>query len=231
MLSFRYIKFVLFGIYLAQSLWATTINIKHVPEFIGGLNLQQINDCEAIYSKQCRGVIYQDDKVPRMFQYWECINQKMSKDISCKMAFTIRENIGHPINNLKQYGKITVFSVLTIADGQDVFYIVDNSGQLIDLTSDDGLVKNNPRYLELKEIYPNVSLTAFIASNKRLNNKHNSLYNNFPTPKVNSSTIELIFRQELRDGYCVACKTVGTAYLAYRFNLGKFVDVRLLKVE
>lgn len=225
MFNYRYVRFILFGICFIQSLWATIINIKYVPEFIGGLNLQQVKNCEATYTKQCS--IKKNTKIPTILEYSECVEQKISKNRLCKMAWAIRKNTAYPINQARQYGKVTVFSILTLADGQDVFYMIDKLGQLINLTDDESLVQNNLSYLKLKKIYPNISLTDFVAFNK----KSYSVYNNFPTTKMNSNKIELIFKQELRDGPCVGCKTVGVAYIAYKFYLDKFESVRLLKLE
>ena len=35
----------------------------------------------------------------------------------------------------KQYGSVTVFTFTTIADGVDIFYMVDTKGQLIPLNT------------------------------------------------------------------------------------------------
>lgn len=180
--------------------------IKPVPEFLGGLNVSQIIKCEKIYSKVCPA-----GKSIMSAEQWACIEKKMAKDKRCIQASKIRRLTGYPATELKKYGPVTVFSFTTIADGIDVFYMVDSKGQLIPLHTSMDLGGVN-HFAELKKSYPEVALTGFLYWTKINENL-------FPKNRIlPNSNQQLLFKQELRSPDCVACAKVGVVEMAYEFN-------------
>ncbi len=152
------------------------------------------------------------------------IEEKMAKDKSCIQASKIRQLTSYPATNIQKYGSVTVFEVITIADGINIFYMVDTKGGLISLDSDLNL-KANKKYSILKKKYPDITLTKFlywIKINENLFPKSQILIN---------KNQQLIFQQELLDGECVACPRIGIADIAYEFDQnGVYLGSKLLKI-
>ena len=215
-----FIKMTLFSICLLSiTVFGDNGAIRLVPEFLGGLNISQIKNCEKYYAKACP---VRNGKMD--FQQWPCIEKKMAKDKSCVQASKIRQLTGYPAIKFKQYGSVTVFTFTTIADGIDIFYMVDTKGQLIPLNTTMDLSKNN-HYAALKKKYPDIALTGFLYWTK---------VNEDLFPKTHilpNKNQQLIFRQELRSPDCVACATVGIVEMAYEFNpKGVYLQSKALSI-
>lgn len=213
-------KIIFLGIcILATTAFADSEAIKSVPEFVGGLNVSQIKNCEKKYAKFCPM-----EKSIMGTEQWPCIEKKMAKDKSCSQASMIRQHTGYPAIKFKHYGPVTVFTFSTIADGVDVFYMVDTKGQLIPLNTEMDLSENN-YYAALKKKYPEIALTGFLywtKTNEDLFPKTHTL------PNKNQ---QLIFRQELRSPDCVACAKVGIVEIAYEFNpKGVYLQSKALSI-
>lgn len=205
--------------FLTATAFADSEAIKSVPEFRGGLNISQIKNCEKKYAKLCPV-----EKSTMGTQQWPCIEKKMAKDKSCLQASKIRQHTGYPAIKFKKYGHVTVFTFSTIADGVDVFYMVDTKGQLIALNTEMNLSGNN-HYVALKKKYPEIALTGFLywtKINEDLFPKAHSL------PNKNQ---QLIFKQELRSPDCVACANVGVVEMAYEFDpKGVYLSSKVLSI-
>ncbi len=199
-------------------------NIQQIPEFRGGLNKKQILACEKQYQKECS----KRQNAPfteGIIQKWECMEQKMAQDTSCTQADQIYKKTGYFPEYFRQYGPVAVFNITTLADGQEIFYLVDAQGQLISLNSNFDL-KDDKTYLFLQKKYKNVALTTFLYFDEGLEFLRFPRY--YILPNKNQ---QLIFRQALRDGECVACATVGFAKIAYEFNPeGVFLGSSVLDV-
>ncbi len=205
---------------LSSTAFADNEMIKTVPEFLGGLNVSQINSCEQKYKKACP---LKNAKIDT--QQWECIEKKMAKDKTCIQASKIREHTGYPAIKFKQYGSVTVFTFTTLADGVDVFYMVDTKGQLISLNTAMNLDKNN-HYVALKKKYPEIALTGFLSWAK-INEDL------FPkTRMLPNKNLQLIFKQELKSPDCVACEKVGIVEMAYEFNQqGEYLESKIISIR
>lgn len=197
-------------------------SMHYVKEFVGGLDSSKISYCENKYATIC--FTPATTAADGIAKQWACMKQKMAQDSACIQAYKIRELTYYPATEIKNDGKISVFYITTLADDVNVFYIVDADGRLIALTDDLDLNKNK-NYRELKQQFPNVAFTNFIYWEKINENL-------FPRSYILPNHIQqLVFRQALKDGYCVACKTVGIADVAYRFNAhGAYLGVKLLNV-
>ncbi|GEM_PF-2509981 len=197
--------------------------IQHVPEFSGGLNISQITACEKKYKDLCP-IVNAKSPMEGIVQQESCIEKKMAGDKSCIQASKIRQLTSYAPTALKQYGPVTVFNTTSLADGVTTFYMVDAKGLLIELTTNLDLDKDN-NYLALKKKYPNLTLTRFLHWTK----VNEDLFPNSQLFFNNDQ--QLIFKQELRDGDCVACAVKGVAEVAYEFNSeGAFLRSTLLKV-
>lgn len=204
---------------------ANTLNFQYVPEFIGGLDIEKIQACKEKYDILCmtskaKTALTGKDLVEK----WSCMEDKMSHDKACVQAYQIQRITSYPPVKLKKYGPVTVFNVTSLADAQQVFYLVDTKGKLISLTSHADLHKNKT-YRELEKEYPKIALTTFLHWTKF----HEDL---FPQAHVlHNHNQTLIFQQTLRDGGCLACATVGIAEIAYEFTpTGIFVGSHLEKI-
>ncbi len=203
-----------FSLFIISSLaFAKQNNIQFVPEFVGGLNVSQINACENKYAKIC----------PHASQFSSCIEKQMAKDKSCIQALKIRQ-LTAPATEMRKYGKITVFYTTSLGDDIDTYYMVDTKGNLISLDTNLNL-NSNKDYLLLKQKYPNTILTDFLYWTKANEDL-------FPKSQMlGNKDQQLIFRQDLQDGECVACKKIGVADIAYEFNQkGGFIRSKLLKI-
>lgn len=205
---------------MSTTVFAVSDAIKFVPEFVDGLNIPQIKNCEKKYSKLCPLM----KKSIMNTQQWPCIEEKMAHDKSCMQAHKIRQLTGYPASKFKQYGSVTVFTFTTIADGVDVFYMVDTKGQLISLNTEMDLSQNS-QYATLKKKYPEIALTGFLYWTK---------VNEDLFPKTHllpNKNRQLIFKQELRSPDCVACSKVGIVEMAYEFNpKGVFIQAGVLSI-
>lgn len=209
-----------------------------IPEFVGGLNVRQINQCEVNYIKKC-SISESQSGMEGITKQWACMESAMSKDKSCAQAYMIHKLTSYPPTNIRQFDKkIAVFTTTALADGQITFYIVDKRGQLIRLTEDDNLVNKDPNYILLKKTYPNLSFTSFIFWSKLYEDvfpKFQPLTTPTKTNPIKTTTqpiSQLVFKQELRDGPCVACEPLAIVYVAYQFNpLDEFTNIQLLKIE
>jgi hypothetical protein len=197
--------------------------------FAGGLDIKKIQQCEKYYEKICKpSKAKTGGEEP--FKKWSCVKEKMKLDQSCRQAYLIHDMTNYPPTELRSYPKgVAVFTITTLADGQTIFYIVDKKGQLINLADyndeNERLIKENPIYKKLKKHYPDLSFTDFIFWSVPFEDQ-------FPKTSFDGTHIQLIFKQELRDGPCVACKPVAVAQIAYTFDAqGKFSGVKILKVE
>jgi hypothetical protein len=197
-----------------------------VASFVGGLNINQIQQCEKIYEKSCA---VPDAKTlgEELSQKWPCMKAKMKQDNTCQQAYMIQHLTDYPPSEMKEYpNKMVVFTITALADGQTIFYIVDKSGRFIELTADEKLVSSNKNYAALKKLYPELSLTTFISWSETDKNQFPKSY------LLKDKSTQLVFKQELRDGPCVACKPVAIAEVAYYFNTtGKFSSTQVLKIE
>lgn len=214
------LKIIFLGVGLfATSLLADSEVVRPVPEFLGGLNVSQIIKCEKIYSKVCPA-----GKTVMSAQQSACIEKKMAKDKRCIQASKIRQLIGYPAMELKKYGPVTVFSFTTMADGIDVFYMVDSKGQLIPLNTSMDLSKEK-NFSSLKEKYPEIALTGFLYWTK-INEDL------FPKTRIlPTKNQQLLFKQELRSPDCVACPKVGVVEMAYEFNSkGAYLHAKPLSI-
>lgn len=203
-----------FSLFIISSLaFAKQNNIQFVPEFVGGLNVSQISACENKYAKTC----------PHASQFSSCIEKQMAKDKSCIQALKIRQ-LMVPATEMRKYGKITVFYTTSLGDSIDTYYMVDTKGNLISLDTNLNL-NSNKDYLLLKQKYPNITLTNLLYWTKTNEDL-------LPTSqKLSNQGQQLIFKQDLQDGECVACKKIGVADIAYEFDQkGKFIRSKLLKV-
>lgn len=205
--------------------------VSVIPEFIGGLNIDQIEKCENHYEKKC-SLFQTKNTGEEIFQKKQCIEKKMAQEKVCRQASAIHHITYYEPFQMRRYSnKIVVFSTLSFADAQETFYIVDKKGELIELTMNDALVNKNPNYALLKKKYPNLALTSFIYWK---NDFVNLQPDTFPElhSSSNSLILNLVFKQELRDNFCVACKPVAIAYIAYQFNPdSQFINTKLLKID
>ena len=204
---------------------ANTLNFQYVPEFIGGLDIEQIQSCKEKYDILCMTSKAKTALTGKeLVEKWSCMEDKMSRDKACVQAYQIQRLAFYPPEKLKKYGPVTVFNVTSLADAQQVFYLVDTKGKLISLTSHIDLHKNKT-YRDLEKEYPKIALTTFLHWKKL----HEDL---FPQSHVlHNHNQALIFQQTLRDGGCLACATVGIAEIAYEFTpAGIFVGSHLEKI-
>lgn len=194
--------------------------IQQVPAFAGGLNAQQISACEEKYEKACP-IVGAKTAAEGFIQQNPCIEKKLAADHSCAQASAIRKITAYAPTKIKQYGVVSIFNITTLADGIDVYYIVDEPGRLIQLTTQINLDQNK-NYLTLKKQYPNIELTTFLYWTKLFEDL-------FPKPDMlPNNGMQLIFRQELRSPGCVACAVVGVAAVVYLFDPhGKFLRAEL----
>ncbi len=205
--------------------------VSVIPEFIDGLNIDQIEKCENYYEKKC-SLFQTKNIVEEISKENQCIEKKMAQKKACKQALAIRHITYYQAFEMRRYSnKIVVFSTRSLADAQDTFYIVDKKGELIELTVNDALVNKNPNYITLKKKYPNLALTSFIYWKNEFVNLQPDIFPELYS-SINSSFQNLVFKQELRDNFCVACKPVAIAYIAYQFNSNsQFINPKLLKID
>lgn len=210
---------VYFYLYLLPLLaFANNNSSQYVSEFVGGLNISQIKSCETKYKKACP-IVNAKTAVEWISEEWSCVEKKMAMDKICIQASKIRQLTSYPATELRKSKHVSIFTITTLADAQTIFYIVDAKGKLMHL-SDDLDLSVDKNYLSLKKRYPNIALTNFIyfdlyPKSRMLSNKHQ----------------QLIFRQELRDGACVGCSTIGIADIAYEFDqYGVYVHRKLHKI-
>jgi len=208
---------------ILSSLSTNASDIQQVSEFKGGLDTKKILSCEKQYEKGCSKPKSRNF-TEGLIQKWDCMEKKMVQDKSCTQASQIYKKTGYFPENFRQYGPIAVFNITTLADGQEIFYLVDTQGKLISLSSDFDL-KNNKTYLEIQKKYKDLALTTLLYFKKI----HEDL---FPKSHIlPNKNQQLIFQQTLRDGGCVACATVGIAKVAYEFNPeGVFLGSSVLDV-
>ena len=204
----------------------TNITVYAQQNFGMALNVHQIEKCEEFYTRSCTTTKKISDVGTKIMQEQPCIKSKMHSDQSCHQAYLIRQFTNYPPTKIQQYPQnISVFYITAIADGQTVFYIVDSTGNLIELTDELTLVKSDPAYIRLKRKYPNLSFTTFLFWSRQEKNQFPKLYSS-------KSSIQLVFKQELRDGPCVACKNIAIAYIVYKFtSSGHFIGTKLLRIH
>ena len=200
--------------------------MENSVKLTGSLDIKQIQKCENNYDKICA---VPDAKTvgEELSKKWSCMKEKMKVDKSCKQAYLIRDITGYSPTELRSYPRgIVVFTITSLADDQISFYIVDKDGKLFGLANDNyQQINTNQTYNQLKKSYPNLSFTNFIFWSVPSENQ-------FPKTSFDGSNLQLIFKQELRDGACIACKPVAIAYVAYIFNArGKFSGIKILKIE
>lgn len=205
--------------------------VSVIPEFIGGLNIDQIENCEDYSEKKC-SIFQTNNLADEIFKENQCIEKKMAQKKDCKQALSIRHITYYSAQEMRRYSnKTIVFSTRSFADAQDTFYIVDKKGELIELTTNDILVNKDPNYVILKKKYPNLALTSFIHWKNDFVNLQPDIFPELHA-SLNSSIQNLVFKQELRDNFCVACKPVAIAYIAYQFNQNsQFINPKLLKID
>ncbi len=208
---------------LAPLAFGSNSHIQYAREFVGGLNISQITSCEKQYENDCR-TVNAKTAMDGVSQQWRCMERKMAKNKFCAQASKIRQLTFYPATDIRKYGLIAVFDITTLADGINTYYMVDTHGSLISLDSDLNL-GDNKNYFLLKKKYPGIALTKFLywtKVNENLFPKSHTL------PNKNQ---QLIFRQELRDGECVACPRIGIADIAYEFDqYGVYLRSKLLKI-
>ena len=207
---------------LASASFAAESNVQPVPAFMHGLNAAHVIACEKKYQNACP-LARQNDGAA-LHEQDECINKKLANDKACEQASAIRAVAFYPANHIKKYGQVSVFNVTTLADGVDVFHMVDIKGNFISLTTDVDLDRNKT-YQEIIKQYPKAELTTLLYWKKQQARL-------FPQVKAVSGGDQLIFTQTLRDGGCVACATVGVAEVAYLFSAtGVYQCVKVVSVR
>lgn len=195
--------------------------------FTGSLDIKQIKKCENDYEKIC-SMPEAKSLGEELAKKWLCMKEKMKFDKSCRQNYLIRDVTGYPPTELRRYPRgVVVFNIITLADGQTDFFIVDKDGKLLSLAdnNDEQLINTNQIYNKLKKNYPNLSFTNFVFWSVPFENR-------FPKTSFDGSNLQLIFKQELKDGPCVACNPVAIVHVAYIFDArGKFSGTKILKIE
>lgn len=203
---------------------AKNLNYKVISEFNGGLNINNINRCESLYSKQCKQTKVMS-ALEATTKEWDCVEKKLYKDLTCKDAYMLRKLTNYPYMQAKKYkSNISVFYTTSLADGINSFYIVDSRGKFIELSDDESLLFKNSLYKKLKSKYNDLTLMTILYFDKPFENQ-------FPSFQ-DDDIIQLIFKQDIKEHGCVACKNIAIAFIAYEFsNSGEFIGTKLLKVR
>lgn len=202
---------------------ATLQEALYVREFVGGLNLKKVADCEQRYNEMCK--TNSGSAISRLTKQRACSANLMAKDKECLQASRIRQLSYAPPTQMKRFGDIAVFDVTSLADGVDSYYMVDKKGNFIAMNTHLDLTSNET-FKKLKDKYPEATLTGFLYWTKL----HENLF-----PKVYSmpdKTKRLVFKQEVRNGYFVAGEKIGVAHVAYDFDKsGNYMGAKLLKLD
>lgn len=188
-----------------------------VPEFIGGLNVAQINKCEL----ECENQTHENkNNITDEWSVLSCFNFYLPKSESCKQFRKLYELSGSAYD-FKQYGAITLFKDGRPTNGPGTRYLmVDKRGNMINfhdnevsgLTTDKNYKNLIKQHLHIELSNPDVMVSP---SYRILLDKN----------------IQLIFKQELFNGPCRGCSKIGVAEIAYEFNkYGEFVKGKLIKL-
>ncbi len=208
---------------LSTSVFAQASNVKSVDAFKNGLNVEAIIACEQKYLSVCPAAKLGDGKMEKYLSMQSCLEKQLAKDNACSQASAIRHLTYQPAAGFKKYGAVTVFYSTTLADGVDMFYMVDTKGQLITLKDNIDLLSDKT-YQALKAKFPAVALTTMIDISKQSKDI-------FPADSTSAKGQQIIFKQSLKNGGCVACARVGVADVAYEFNAaGVYQGTKILKV-
>jgi len=199
-----------------------------IPEFKGGLKINQIEDCLHRHKKLCEQKTKPSATALETSSLQiSCLNKQLATDKTCYQAKKLQEMIaGATLLNMQEYNDlVTVFNIVFNADGIEVFYMVDKAGHVIQLSTNIAL-SSYQTYRSLKQKYPDIMLTTFLYWTK-INEDL------FPKAVVlPNKNLLLIFKQELRNGECVACEKVGIAQIAYEFDQqGIYIGSKLLKIS
>lgn len=208
---------------LSTAVFAQASNVKPVEAFKNGLNVDAITACEQKYLSVCPSAKLSDGKMEKYMSMQSCLEKQLAKDKACAQASEIRHLTYQPATAFKKYGKVTVFYSTTLADGVDMFYMVDTKGQLITLKDNINLLSDKT-YQAIKAKYPATTLTTMLDITKQTKDI-------FPADKVTPKGQQIIFQQTLKDGGCVSCARVGVVDVAYEFNAaGEYQGAKFLKV-
>lgn len=201
---------------------AAESNVQSIAAFKEGLNVANVLACEQKFQDLCPLAKANDGEA--LAKRNDCLEKQMSKDNECEQAYAIRKYSYYPAEKIKKYGQISVFFNTTMADGIEVFYMVDTNGNLISLTDQVDLVKNK-QYQKIIKKHRKAELTTMLDWTKTNEDL-------FPRKKVTAKGEEIIFKQSLRDGGCVACATVGVAEVAYLFSqVGIYQGAKVVSVK
>jgi hypothetical protein len=184
-------------------------NVKQIEAFKNGLDMVAIAACEKKYLDVCPSAT-PNGHMEKYIGMQNCITKHLAEDKSCAQASAIRQYAYSSAVEIRKYGPVSVFYTTALADGIDTYYMVDNTGQLISLKDNINLLSDHT-YQTLKAKYPAIAFTSLLDFS-------NQKADNFPADKTMASGREIIFKQVLSDGGCVACARVGVVDVAYQFN-------------
>ncbi len=133
-----------------------------------------------------------------------------SKDY-CKQAaaiYSITHYLPAP-QSLKMYHAVNVYYAYTGATAQKTYFMIDNKGQILQLTKNIKLSASDG-YLALNNKYPTKGVDTPTLTNHASNYPISS---NLP-----DEASRLVFAQDITLGNCATCKKIGTANIAYDFD-------------
>jgi hypothetical protein len=185
------------------------------------LNREKINHCERTYKERCRP---KDDRVYDVDL--DCMGTYLAQAKACEQAYDIYRLGAYPPTGMRLYNKKIVVLKILYLSGFDGFYMVDNKGKLIGLSTDEGLLNKNAEYIALKKIYSDLILSDSVVWSESDEERYPK------QEQLGKGFLRLIFKQKLRNNIFSYADVIGIAYLGYEFNsVDEFVGIHLLKVE
>ena len=187
-----------------------------------GINQDMLNKC--IYSYDLKGfkTSLLDPEFPNLLK--TDLNGEFKDKDYCDQAAAMLK-IGHALpapQSIKVYDNITVYYALADSKGTRAYYMVDNKGQVLQLTNAIDIT-NSKGFPDLVSKYPpqdtkpiNLQMTA----------------QGYPTStSMPDGMMRLTFKQDVTYGHCLPCKVIGTANTAYDFDKdGVYLQTEVLNI-
>jgi hypothetical protein len=176
----------------------------HQYDFLAdGFSMQNYNACKTLIAKNC----------PAKSATPDCTNT-LTKEPSCEQLGKLSQAIGSQMAlvAVKEQGNVMLVSQAFIADGQDEYYIITSTKQLIDTNIDP--FKLDTR---LQKKYKNATLLPLHSG----------------APKVKRLPNKQVFTFSMKaHDTCLACKIILAYDLQFSFDKkGKFIDAILLNID
>ena len=193
----------------ANSVANSTALIGKSSTLSDGINSDKLNKC--LYNSDQTGF----KEILVKPENHQLLNSDLTAELKskeyCKQAEAIH-SITHYLpapQSLKMYHAVNVYYAYTGATAQKTYFIIDNKGQILQLTKNIKLTASDG-YLALNSKYPTKGFDTPTLTNHT---------NNYPiSSNLPNESSRLIFSQDITLGNCATCKKIGIANIAYDFD-------------